>query len=120
MNPIIAIVVVLFAFFIVDSNIAKADNLLCNDNGRIQIYIQTKDIEVDIDDKFKALGAIGVAGVNVDGASMFYVALHPHSRFASDWTFNAGIPCIRIDEEIGVTTSLQRYLKLIGSLPLKE
>ncbi len=116
---LVAIAVVLFVFFIVDSNMAKADSLICRDNSKTQIYIETKDIEVDIDNRLKALGGMIVKDVSLAGEAMFRVSTHGNDQW-TNWQINAGIPCVLIVEETGVTTSLERYLKLTGSWVLKE
>ena len=87
--------------------VAKADNMVCRDNGHTQIYIETSDLETPIDAKLKKLGAIRVSWISM-GTPWNTIKTHA----GNDWRVGNIIPCTMIVEKKNVTSSLKEYLSL--------
>lgn len=88
----------------------KADNMICRDNGGLQVYIETDDLETPVSEYFKELGAVRVAWVSL---SQIYttIRLHGDGDYI-EWRIGSIIPCIMIKEETNETTALKAYLSL--------
>lgn len=89
----------------------KADNMICRDNGGLQVYIETDDLETPVSEYFKELGAIRVAWVSLSSQSYTTIRFHGDGDYI-EWRIGSIIPCIMIKEETNETAALKTYLSL--------
>ena len=92
---------------------AKADNMVCRDFERVQIYVETENLEILMDERLQKRGALRVEWISM---SNFSATIRFHTN--QEWRIGNIIPCIMIKEEINNTDYLVKYLSLTNSWDL--